>query len=158
VIRFTRLAERAIDVAAIVVFTGIFLCVFMQVILRYVFGSPMTWSEELARYLFIWCAFLGWVIASRKNGHLAMTFLAERLPAPAQRALSAAIHLATVFFAWILGSRGWRLVTNNWDVDNVAVPLSLGAVYLIVPLASLAIAAYALAALAAIFRRPPGER
>ena len=156
-IRFTRLAERAIDVAAIVVFTGIFLCVFMQVILRYVFGSPMTWSEELARYLFIWCAFLGWVIASRKNGHLAMTFLAERLPEPAQRALSAAIHLATVFFAWILGSRGWKLVTNNWDVDNVAVPLSLGAVYLIVPLASLAIAAYAMAALAGIFRRPPAQ-
>lgn len=157
-IRFTRLAERAIDVAAIVVFTGIFLCVFMQVILRYVFDNPMTWSEELARYLFIWCAFLGWVIASRKNGHLAMTFVAERLPAPAQRAIGAAVHLGTVFFAWILGSRGWKLVTNNWDVDNVAVPFSLGVVYLIVPLASIAIAAYALAALAASVRRQPAKQ
>ena len=157
-IRFTRLAERAIDVAAIAVFTGIFLCVFMQVILRYVFDSPMTWSEELARYLFIWCAFLGWVIASRRNGHLAMTFVVERLPLPAQRAIGAAIHLATIFFAWILGSRGWKLVTNNWDVDNVAVPFSLGAVYLIVPLAAIAIAAYALAALAGIFGRTPAQR
>jgi TRAP-type transport system small permease protein len=158
VIRFTRLAERAIDVAAIVVFIGIFLCVFLQVILRYVFDSPMTWSEELARYLFIWCAFLGWVIASRKHGHLAMTFVVERLPAPAQRAIGAAIHVATLFFAWILGSRGARLVANNWDVDNVVVPFSLGVVYLIVPLAATAIAAYALAALAGIFRRPPAPR
>ncbi len=156
-IRITRLAERAIDVAAIVVFAGIFLCVFAQVILRYVFDSPMTWSEELARYLFIWCAFLGWVIASRGNGHLALTFVAERLPAPAQRGIAAAIHAATVFFAWILGSRGWKLVANNWDVDNVAVPFSLGAVYLIVPLASIAIAAYALAALVGVFRNPPAR-
>ncbi len=138
-----RLAERLIDGAAIAVFVGIFFCVIGQVVLRYVFNSPMTWSEELARYLFIWCAFLGWIIASRRNGHLAMTFVAERLPARAQALLSAVIAAATIFFAWILGSRGFRLVTNNWDIENVAVPFTLGVVYLIVPLASLAIAAYA---------------
>ena len=40
-----------------------FLCVFAQVVLRYGFDSPLVWSDELARYLFVWCAFLGWVIA-----------------------------------------------------------------------------------------------
>jgi TRAP-type C4-dicarboxylate transport system permease small subunit len=108
-----------------------------------VFNSPMTWSEELARYLFIWCAFLGWIIASRRGGHLAMAFVAERLPPRAQAALAVVIALATLFFAWILGSRGFKLVTNNWDIENVAVPFTLGVVYLIVPVASLAIAAYA---------------
>ncbi len=140
---FRRYAERCIDWAAIVVFTAIFGCVLGQVVLRYVFNSPMTWSEELARYLFIWCAFLGWVLASRRGGHLAMTFVAERLPPRAQAVLSVVIALATLFFAWILGSRGFRLVTNNWDIENVAVPFTLGVVYLIVPVASLAIAAYA---------------
>ena len=42
---------------------GMFLCVFVQVVLRYVFDRPLVWSDELARYLFVWCAFLGWVIA-----------------------------------------------------------------------------------------------
>ena len=151
-------AERAIDVAAIVVFVAIFGCVIGQVVLRYAFNNPMTWSEELARYLFIWCAFLGWIIASRRHGHLAMTFMAERLPLRAQAVLSALIALATLFFAWILGSRGFKLVTNNWDIENVAVPFTLGVVYLIVPLASAAIAAYAGADLADSvrkFRREP---
>lgn len=142
-VELRRLAERLIDGAAIVVFVAIFLCVIGQVVLRYAFNSPMTWSEELARYLFIWCAFLGWIIASRRKGHLAMTFVAERLRPRAQALLSAAIAAATLFFAWILGSRGLKLVTNNWDIENVAVPFTLGVVYLIVPLASLAIAAYA---------------
>jgi TRAP-type transport system small permease protein len=128
---FRRFAERCIDWAAIVVFTAIFGCVLGQVVLRYLFNSPMTWSEELARYLFIWCAFLGWIIASRHGGHLAMAFVAERLPPRVQAALSVVIALATLFFAWILG------------IENVAVPFTLGVVYVIVPVASLAIAAYA---------------
>ncbi len=143
-----RMAERAIDGAAIAVFVGIFLCVFAQVILRYAFNSPLTWSEELARYLFIWCAFLGWIIASRKGSHLAMTFVAERLPPRAQVAVAVAIQIATIYFAWILGTRGLRLVANNWDVENVAVPFNLGVVYLIEPVAAAAIAGYALLALA----------
>jgi TRAP-type transport system small permease protein len=156
-----RMTERAIDGAAIAVFVGIFLCVFAQVILRYVFNSPLTWSEELARYLFIWCAFLGWIIASRKSSHLAMTFVAERLPPRVQAAVAVMIQMATIYFAWILGTRGARLVANNWDVENVAVPFNLGVVYLIEPIAAAAIAGYALLALAdalAALRAPASGR
>jgi len=142
-----RWAERAIDAAAIAVFVGIFLCIFAQVILRYVFNSPLTWSEELARYLFIWCAFLGWIIASRRGSHLAMTFVVERLSPRTQAAVAVLTQVATLYFAWILGTRGMKLVGNNWDVENVAVPFNLGMVYLIEPVAAVAIAAYALLAL-----------
>ncbi len=150
--RARRYIETAIDWLAIAVFTGIFACVFLQVVLRYVLNSPMTWSEELARYLLVWCAFLGWVIASRNGTHLAMTFLIERAPPRSVAAVRALIQLATVFFAWILGSRGLRLAANAWDIENVAVPFNVGVVYLIEPLAALAIAAYAIASLIAAVR------
>ena len=41
-----------------------------QVILRYVFHASNAWSEELARYLFIYDVFIGSAIALRKNSHL----------------------------------------------------------------------------------------
>ena len=142
--RLRRLAERAIDITAIAAFTGILLCVLVQVVLRYVFNNPLTWSEELARYLFIWCAFLGWIIASRRNSHLSIGFVVDRLSPRAQAAVAIAIQAATLLFAWLLGTRGARLVANNWDVENVAVPFNLGVVYLIEPVAAVAIALYAL--------------
>jgi len=142
-----RIAERAIDALAIAAFSGILLCVLLQVFFRYVLNDPLTWSEELARYLFIWCAFLGWIVASRKRSHLAMTFVVDKMPPRAQAAIGAAIEIATILFAWILGTRGARLVANNWDVENVAVPFNLGVVYLIEPVAAVAITAYAICAL-----------
>ena len=148
-----RLVERVIDAAAIAAFGGIFLCVLVQVVFRYAFNSPLTWSEELARYLFIWCAFLGWIVASRRNSHLAMTFVVERLPRKAQIGLATLVQAATLFFAWLLGTRGLLLVRNNWDVENVAVPFNLGVVYLIEPIAAGFIAMYALMALASLRRR-----
>ena len=94
-----RILDRAIDAAAIAAFCGIFLCVLAQVVFRYVFGSPLTWSEELARYLFIWCAFLGWIVASRRRSHLAMTFVADRMPRPAQVSLAVTVQVATLLFS-----------------------------------------------------------
>ena len=157
---FRRWVERLIDVTAITVFTGIFLCVLAQVVFRYVFNNPLTWSEELARYLFIWCAFLGWIIASRHDSHLAMTYLAQRLPPRGRVTAAAAIQVATLWFAWILGSRGWQLVRNNWDVENVAVPFNLGVVYLIEPVAAAAIGTYALLTLGTLLRgeKPTASR
>jgi TRAP-type C4-dicarboxylate transport system permease small subunit len=148
-----RMIERAIDAAAIVTFSGIFLCVIAQVVFRYAFNSPLTWSEELARYLFIWCAFLGWIVASRRHSHLAMTFVVDRLPRAGRLTLAVLVQLATLLFAWLLGTRGLALVRNNWDVENVAVPFNLGVVYLIEPLAAALIAMYALMALASLRRR-----
>jgi len=147
-----RLVERLIDAAAIAAFSGIFLCVIAQVVLRYVFNNPLTWSEELARYLFIWCAFLGWLVASRRHSHLAMTFVVDRLPRSVQTVIGVLIQAATLWFAWLLGSRGLQLVRNNWDVENVAVPFNLGVVYLIEPIAATFIAMYALMALSSLRR------
>ena len=147
-----RLVERLIDAAAIAAFSGIFLCVIAQVVLRYIFNNPLTWSEELARYLFIWCAFLGWLVASRRHSHLAMKFVVDRLPGSVQTVIGVLIQAATLWFAWLLGSRGLQLVRNNWDVENVAVPFNLGVVYLIEPIAAVVIAIYACIALTEALR------
>ena len=123
-----------------------------MVVLRYIFNNPLTWSEELARYLFIWCAFLGWLVASRRHSHLAMTFVVDRLPGSVQTVIGVLIQAATLWFAWLLGSRGLQLVRNNWDVENVAVPFNLGVVYLLEPIAAVVIAIYACIALTEALR------
>lgn len=44
--------------------------VFLQVIMRFVFKSALSWSEELTRYVFIWQIWLGASLAVRESKHI----------------------------------------------------------------------------------------
>src|ERR1700688_883615 len=46
---------------------------FAGVVSRYVFKSPLMWSDELANFLFLWLAMLGAVVALRRDGHIRLT-------------------------------------------------------------------------------------
>ncbi|MBV9826541.1 MAG: TRAP transporter large permease subunit [Alphaproteobacteria bacterium] len=46
---------------------------FAGVISRYVFNSPLMWTDELATFLFLWLAMLGAVVAFRRDGHMRLT-------------------------------------------------------------------------------------
>ena len=48
------------------------------VISRYLFHSPLVWSDELAAVMFLWLAMLGAVIALRRSGHMRLTVLVNR--------------------------------------------------------------------------------
>jgi TRAP-type C4-dicarboxylate transport system permease small subunit len=147
--RLAAWAARATDVLAIALFVAMFACVLAQVVFRYFLGSPLTWSDELARYLFVWCAFLGWVIAARRRSHLAVTMGRERLGPRAQAAFQLIGAVAAIAFAVVLVYQGTRIAERNWDVETTALAVSTGVVYLVVPLAAVAVALYALADAAA---------
>ena len=139
------LAGRAVDGLAIVTFTGMFACVLAQVAFRYVLGDPLVWSDELARYLFVWCSLLGWVIAARRRSHLSVSVAADRLPPNGRAVLALVGAAAAIVFAGLLVHYGLRIAGRNWDVDTTSLALSMGVVYAIVPAAGLAVALHALA-------------
>jgi TRAP-type C4-dicarboxylate transport system permease small subunit len=69
---------------------------------RYAIELPVTWTEELARYLMIWAALLAVSCGVARREHVAVTALLERLPQSVQRHLGAAIDaLGFAFFAFL---------------------------------------------------------
>lgn len=69
---------------------------------RYVFELPVTWSEELARYLMIWAALLAVSCGVARREHVAVTALLHRVPIRIRRWIEVAIDvLAFAFFAFL---------------------------------------------------------
>ena len=48
---------------------------FAGVVSRYVFDSPLIWTDELANFLFLWLSMLGTVVALRGDGHMRLSTL-----------------------------------------------------------------------------------
>ena len=76
-----RLVAR-IEAGVIVVLVSCLTAVtFAQVVIRYGLGDSLFWSEELARYLFVWVSMIGAALAIRQGGHFGLDLLIRRMPA-----------------------------------------------------------------------------
>src|SRR5580704_5021051 len=82
--RLALTVDRAIGVAAEVIGAALVLaetCIlFAGVVSRYVFNSPIIWTDELATFLFLWLAMFGAVVALRHDGHMRLTTFVNRCP------------------------------------------------------------------------------
>ena len=148
----SRVVDRVVDWVAVAAFAGMFACVLGQVVFRYFFDSPLVWSDELARYLFVWASFLGWIIAARRRSHLSIDMLAMKLPPRGSAALRVFGALCAIAFAALLVWYGWRIMVRNLDVDTTTLFFSQGVVYAIVPVAALAVGLYAIGEMRAAVR------
>ena len=69
---------------------------------RYLIELPVTWTEELARYLMIWAALLAISCGVARREHVAVTALLDKLPKNARRQAGMAIDvLGFAFFAFL---------------------------------------------------------
>src|SRR5512137_1637575 len=83
---------------------------FGQVVFRFVLSSPLSWSEELVRYVFVWSVFLTAAIAFHLNSHISIDFLTSRYPPWLRRACALASWIAVILAVAILFVLGMQLV------------------------------------------------
>ncbi len=93
-----------------VVFIGFTVLSFAQVVARYVFGYPITWTEEISRYLFVWVVFVGAGVAERYRAHVTLDFLVSRFSPRLNHWLTLlngflCIAMVLILFVWY----GWSL-------------------------------------------------
>jgi TRAP-type transport system small permease protein len=112
---------------------GMVLMIFGNVVLRYVFNSGITVSEELSRFFFVWLTFIGAVVAMREGTHLGMDTVVARLPRSGRVACLIAADLL-VLACCVLFFRGtWRQheinATNAAPVTGLSMIWVFGVAY-----------------------------
>lgn len=97
--------------------------VFVNVVLRYGFGSGIVASEELSRLLFVWMVFIGAAAAYPRGEHMAFTSLAAKL-ARRPRAfalLTALVRLLVIAACVMLAWGAWQQVLVGMDSRSVVL-------------------------------------
>jgi TRAP-type C4-dicarboxylate transport system permease small subunit len=82
-----RVFDTLCDSATIGILTITVLVVFLQVVARYILQVAIYWTEEVARFAFIWMVFVGIAITERQKAHFRITFLVDRVPGRARYGL-----------------------------------------------------------------------
>lgn len=126
--------DRALEWTCFGLFVVLVATVTWQVFTRQVLNSPSSWSEELAKYTFVWLGLFGAALVFGERGHIAVDFLVRRLPLAPQKAVGLLSHvLVLAFTALVLVYGGISIAALAWDQTIPALPVTAGHMYLAIP-------------------------
>ncbi|MFN5049478.1 TRAP transporter small permease [Roseateles sp.] len=122
------------------------LAVFVNVVLRYGFGSGIAASEELSRLLFVWMVFVGATAAYPRGEHMAFTslLLPLRSKPRALQAMTVLIRLSVITACVLLAWGAWQQVVVGMDSHSVVLGYPMALLPLPALLCAVAIALMAL--------------
>jgi TRAP-type C4-dicarboxylate transport system permease small subunit len=140
--QFWKIIDRIFFWLSVLTLGGMTLLIFIQVIFRYALNSPLAWTEELARFLFIWMTFVAGVVAARRGQHIGVELIVNMLPSIGRKAIGIFAHLVTTVFFGIIS----YYCISLWDKLNVqrspALTIPMSFVYLGIVLGSVFMGLY----------------
>ncbi|AGI31313.1 TPA: TRAP transporter small permease [Mannheimia haemolytica] len=116
-----QLVGKLLEILVVVILSAMSILVFVNVVLRYGFNSSISVTEEVSRYMFVWLAFLGAVLAFSENQHVKVTMLTDKLSPTARNILSVVTDLAMLFCCYLIVDGSW--IQFNLNLNNFA-PIS----------------------------------
>lgn len=140
-----RKLDRLLGTFLVILLVLMVIAVLWQVFSRYIANSPSSFTEELARFLFIWIGILGAAYASGQQTHLAIDILPPKLNVTNRIRLRIGINLLIILFSLtVLVIGGGNLVYVNYDLGQFSAALNvpLSFVYAVVPLSGFLVILY----------------
>lgn len=131
--RLNAALHRAACGASIALLAAIFVILILQITFRYLLNAPLVWTEELARYLYIWACYLGAAVALRRGNHIVIALVHERLP----RRLGGLVTLGTqalaLLFLGAVAVLGVQLMARTHTIEAITLPIPWSAIYAAAP-------------------------
>ena len=94
--------------------------IFVQVVMRYVFHSSLTWSEEMARYLFVWPVYFSVAYTAKKEAHIRIDAAINIYPKKARpyvEILSEIIVLAFAIFIAVTSVTVFQKISASGQIS-----------------------------------------
>ena len=82
--------------------TALFVILFLNVVLRYLFASGLVWSQEVSTLLFPWLVIAGAVLAAQADKHVSVRVLVEALPNGVGRLVLIGVNVLIVLMAIVV--------------------------------------------------------
>ena len=150
--RFYDSLEKSLRIFLLVLVSGLVVTTVLQIVARFILMVSIPWTDELARYLMIWAAFVGLGVAYRKRELICVAFFREKLPPHLLKVALLVSDLLCSVFAIVIVIYGFKLSLLNAGQVSPSMRVSLGIVYAIIPFGCLLFLLFAFESVFSYFR------
>lgn len=108
-----------------------------QIFSRFLFNFSLDWSEELARFVFIWLIYISVSLAAKHHRHIRVEALVNALPPTLGKIIDMLANVVWLAFNGYMIFHGVDLVSQilSTSQQSAATGLNMGYIYAIVPFA-----------------------
>jgi TRAP-type C4-dicarboxylate transport system permease small subunit len=126
--------DRFDEAAIVILLAGLVAVVSLQVASRFVLKIPIEWSEEIARFIFIWFCWLGSSYATLKFHHIRITAQLRVLPPKTARALMVAGDLLWIGFNLFVVAAGVKYLHSTIEFPYRAMITEINMFWIFLPI------------------------
>lgn len=128
------IVRRIIKAAILILFVVIIFAVAYQVISRYVFQAPPSWTEEVARFSLVWLVMLGSSVCIRKSRHFNVDYVTQLMSQKTIYILTIALHVLIVFFLSVGLYYGTMVMARSFYIISPALQIPMAYVQFVFPI------------------------
>lgn len=143
-LKFSKYVDRLAGFMIIVIFSVMIFSCILQVFTRFVLNDSLSWTEELARFTFIWANLLGASICVKNNKHARITALFDNFSSKMKKYVSLLIQVLIITMASVMVVQGFTLMEMTSTQLSAALKMQMSLVYLAIPVSGIFIIFYSL--------------
>lgn len=97
--KFFAIVDKVFFGMSALILAGMTLLITAQVVCRFILHAPLAWSEEAARFAFIWMTFFAGYVGARSAQHISVELVQNLFPSAVKKGMkSISAAIAGVFF------------------------------------------------------------
>ena len=97
-----KIITKFLSSVIVVVFSILVISCVLQVFTRFVLNSSLSWTEELARYTFIWANMLGAILCTKNKSNATVSVVTDNLSVEKQVVLNKIVDVLSIIIGLIL--------------------------------------------------------
>ena len=134
---FRKITDKVLYAAIIIMFCIMFGVTTLNVILRYIFNSPLSFAVELGRYTFCAIVYLGSILVMRDDGHSGLDIIVDAFPRRLRFVVKKITRVLVLAYLVVFCSMSFRMVMTNWHNRSSTMQLPMSVVYCFMVIGSL---------------------
>ena len=119
-------------------------CCILQVFTRYVLNDSLTWTEELARFSFMYVSFLGAALCVDAGTHARITVLVDFVPKAVRTLFEYIGYVIIIICAFVMITQGFDLLATVGVQKSPMLKIPMSIFYAACPISAVFMAIYAL--------------
>lgn len=131
-----KVTDKLLYTAIIILFLTMFGVTTLNVIMRYVFNSPIIFAVELGRYSFAAIVYLGSIFVMREDGHIGLDIIVDMLPKAIRTIIKKLSRIFVLAYMGLFCYESCRMVMGNWTNRSSTMGIPMSVVYIVMVIGS----------------------